>query len=311
MIKAITVLTDGGEELFIDLFDPSTSGMYVKTVGGIGPVKADIGVSDYAALDGGIYTGSRTPKRNITLTLGFTWDPTIEEVRHRCYMFFRVKSLVRLTFHTDRMDLQAVGYVESNTPNIFSKDESADISVICPDPYFRKVVNGQPYAEIFENFGGVENLFEFPFMNNSLTQNELVFGNQQLGSVREIQYDGEEPSHLIWYAESKQQINFQTPTKMLMRNLTFDEELTLNFGPGKLPMLPENGRITVSGVIGNKGCWLDQVGFPQVSFLQSLKIGNNGWPRLHPGINRLQISMPGYDSILSGGVQYYTLYGGI
>lgn len=310
MIKAITVLTDRDESLYIDLFDPSTSGMYVKTVDGIGPVKADIGVSDYAALDGGIYTGSRTPKRNITMTLGFMWDPTIEEVRHRCYRFFRVKSLVRVTFHTDRMDLQAVGYVESNKPNIFSKDEAADISIICPDPYFRKVINGQPYAEVFENFGQTENLFEFPFSNNSLTVKELVFGNTQSGSVRELMYDGEEPSHIIWTIESSKHINFQTPTKLTLSNLSFGESVELMFSQSKIPFLPEDGVITVSGVVGNKGCWLDQNG-ARISFLKSLSISNNGWPKLHPGINRLQVSMPGYDRLLSAGVQYFTLYGGI
>ncbi len=310
MIKAITVLTDRDESLYIDLFDPSTSGMYVKTIGGVGPVKADIGVSDYAALDGGIYTGSRTPKRNITMTLGFTWDPTIEEVRHRCYKFFRVKSLVRVTFHTDRMDLQAVGYVESNAPNIFSKDEAADISIICPDPYFRKVVNGQPYAEVFENFGQTENLFEFPFANNSLTVKELVFGNTQSGSVRELMYDGEESSHIIWTIESSKHIRFQTPTKLTLSNLTFDESVDLMFSQSKIPYLPDDGTITVSGVVGNKGCWLTRGGV-RVSHLKSLTVSDNGWPKLHPGVNRLQVSMPGYDRILSAGVQYFTLYGGI
>lgn len=310
MIKAITVLTDRDESLYIDLFDPSTSGMYVKTVNGIGPVKSDIGVSDYAALDGGIYTGSRTPKRNITMTLGFTWDPTIEEVRHRCYKFFRVKSLVRVTFHTDRMDLQAVGYVESNSPNIFSKDEAADISIVCPDPYLRKVVNGQPYAEIFENFGTTTPLFEFPFMNDSLTSDLIMFSNQESGAIREIYYDGEEPTPVIWTIEYSKSVTFQTRTMLTLQNATTNTRATVEFSPNGIPALSPATKVIVDSTPGFKGVRYAANG-DELNMTKAIRVGSTGWPNLVPGANRLVIDFPGYTKDLSAGIQYYTLYGGI
>ena len=167
MIHAVTVTNAHGESLRLDLRNPYQTGLAIESITGLGPVNADVAMTDYATLDGGLFSNSRLTTRNIVIQLRFIWySETIEMIRHKTYKYFPVKQPIILDFETDERNVLASGYVESNEPNIFSANEGCQISILCPDSYF---YSGEGSGTTIVEFSKSENVFEIPFDNNSLT----------------------------------------------------------------------------------------------------------------------------------------------
>lgn len=58
MISEISSTTKSGDRLTIDITNPYESGVAVKEITGLGPVKADISTDGFALLDGAFLRGS-------------------------------------------------------------------------------------------------------------------------------------------------------------------------------------------------------------------------------------------------------------
>lgn len=186
MIKSITVTNYLGDSIKLELTRPELSGFVVTSISGLGAGKADINVTDMSTNDGSLYNSARAQKRNIVLSLQYLFKSTIEDVRHLSYKYFPIKKKVKLLIETDNRNLEIEGYVESNDPNIFSKDESADISIICPYPFFYSGDGVQTTI-----FSGIEPMFEFPFSNESLNTNLLIMGELQNKTENVVVYNGD------------------------------------------------------------------------------------------------------------------------
>lgn len=163
MIIAVTVVNDQQESLRMELAAPWDSGINITDIDGIGAPEADIYTSEIVSADGDRYESSRAKSRKITLTLKPWFKPDIETSRQLTYKYFPVKKHVTLIFETDHRTLEIDGYVRSNNPKIFSKDEEITIEIDCPRPWFR--IHGEPTSVILT---GVEPLFEFPFSNEKI-----------------------------------------------------------------------------------------------------------------------------------------------
>lgn len=170
MIQNITVTNYLGESLKMDLDNPRESGFLIRSIDGLGPPKATINTTDLSNMDGSVFNSARAESRNIVFDIVF-WGPDIESLRQKSYRYFPVKKPLTLTFETDNRTSQAVGYVESNEPDIFSSEESTRISIICPYA-FVSALNFQKTV-----ISGLEAMFKFPFSNESLTEPLLVFSN--------------------------------------------------------------------------------------------------------------------------------------
>lgn len=114
---------------------------YVRRAEGLDPVSANISVSPFSNLDGGIYQSSRVDSRNIVLTIGIRPNHRrgegTRELREGLYNFFAPKSPANMVFVNDNGKLVRIrGYVESFETDMFSKDTSVQVSLICPEPYF-------------------------------------------------------------------------------------------------------------------------------------------------------------------------------
>lgn len=185
MIKSIIVTNHNGESLKLDLFHPEESGLIVKSISGLGPPKANINSTDLATADGAIYSSARASTRNIVFNLQFMFAPTIEDVRQKTYKYFPLKKKITIEVETDNRSLSTEGYVESNEPNIFSQEESTQISIVCVDPFFR---DARPslvqFASVLPNF-------EFPFSNESLTDDLIEFGKIGLDTRSTLVYTGD------------------------------------------------------------------------------------------------------------------------
>ena len=187
MIKKITITNNRGESLIMELTNPKESGFWIINVDGLGPVQANINTTEIVTYDGSIFNSSRGTERNITFSLVFD-DLDIENVRHKSYRYFPIKQKITVRVETDHRLCEIDGYVESNEPSIFSSLEQADISVICPEAWFRDVSeSGNKIIEFF----GVEPLFEFPFSNESLSKKLIEFGEIRQSFEESIFYEGE------------------------------------------------------------------------------------------------------------------------
>lgn len=182
MIKSLTVTNRLGESVKIDLRRPDKSGFLIKRIDGLGPVKANIFTTKWATHDGAKYNSARLDSRNITIDMEYyqTATESIEDLRHKSYRYFPEEEEIQLTIETDTRKVKIDGVVEHNDVDIFSANEGANISILCPDPYFYSVNNN------LTSFSSVESVFEFPFSNESLTDSLVTLSeikNDTTGTV--------------------------------------------------------------------------------------------------------------------------------
>lgn len=172
MLHKIVVKNPKGEALEMELPYPDKCGFTVAKVEGLGPPQATINGQEMASTDGMFYSSARASARQIIFTLEFHardrnsiyGELSIEECRHLCYRYFPLKKQITIIVYTDSQTLYTTGYVESNEPEIFSQQEYATISIICPDPYMYE------YDSDSTTITKIVPIFEFPFSNESLIE---------------------------------------------------------------------------------------------------------------------------------------------
>lgn len=139
-ISIVEVMTETSETLTLPLQDPS-GGYYLTDITGLDPVAADIVSTSFGTADGAQFQASRRDPRNIVMTLGFNPDyiaTSVRQLRWDLYKLLMPKSKVTLKFHmADDEILEIDGRVETFESALFTKNPSANISIICFDPDFR------------------------------------------------------------------------------------------------------------------------------------------------------------------------------
>ncbi len=191
MIHSFAITNYLGDRIKIDLRKPEVSGFLVKSVTGLGPVKATVNTMEVVTYDGSMFNSARLSQRNIVFQIVFVdtvYGETIEDVRQKTYKYFPAKKNVEIIIETDNRYVRTSGYVESNEPNIFSSQEGTSISIICPDPFFYSA--GADGNNIVD-FHSIDSMFEFPFSNESLTEPLLVFGEIRINTEGVITYHGD------------------------------------------------------------------------------------------------------------------------
>ncbi len=139
MLTTVEVRNSAGELLSLSM-ENVTNGLYIEDIDGLGPVKASIASSQSATSPGGNYQSSRREMRNILLKLGLEPDYSIEDVqalRERVYNYFMSDEPVKLRFIDSlprTVDIE--GRVETCEPDIFAKEPTMNISILCFKPDF-------------------------------------------------------------------------------------------------------------------------------------------------------------------------------
>lgn len=251
MIKSVTITNHLDESIKLDLFNPEESGFIIKNIEGLGPVKANINFKDLATNDGSIDNSARLSSRNIVMSLQFIESPTIEETRLKCYKYFPIKRNIKFLIETDSRICETIGRVETNVPTIFSDAEGCQISILCPSPYFSSAGEDGTNQTIFY---GTEPLFEFPFSNESLTEDLIEFGSIENQTEGTIYYDGDAEIgitiqiHAVGEAEGLAIYN--TKTREIMR--INDDKLKSLIGSG----IQAGDEITITTSRGEKGIYM-------------------------------------------------------
>lgn len=174
MIKSITVTNylDESMKVVLEEAEPD-SGLLLTKITGLGPVKSDVNITDVVTIDGGVFNSARLNTRNIVIYFRFQKGVdedgnvrSIEDVRQLTYKYFPSKKPLTLRIETDNLKVEIEGVVESNEPDIFSKEESNQISILCANPFFHSIYSNHTV------FYSIEPLFEFPFENNGIIKEE-------------------------------------------------------------------------------------------------------------------------------------------
>ena len=230
MIRSIAVTNHLNNVLKLELTRPEESGFIIKSIEGLGPVKANVNTSEVSTNDGSIFNSARLNQRNITLNLQFmeTKSETIGEIRQKSYRYFPVKKKVKLRIATSNRTLETEGYVESNEPNIFSKNSGCAISIICPNPYLYSI------EENVTVLSGTQSLFEFPFSNESVYEPLLEMAAISRYTERNVVYRGDSDIGVVItihaLGEVKNLTIYNTSTREIMRIDTDKIELLTGSG---------------------------------------------------------------------------------
>lgn len=304
MIKSVTITNYLGESITLELKNPWKTGIAVKEITGIGPVKADVNMTKISSGDGSRYNSARVDTRNIVFKLILLGSPSVEEARQLTYKYFPVKKPVTIVIETDKRIGKTVGIVESNEPNIFSEQEETQISVICENPYFTNMLGGETKLV---TFFGTEPAFEFPFSNESLEEPLLEFGIIKLRQEEIVTYDGDAETGFVIrmhaLGEVRQITIYNTGTRESMKLDT--EKLKTITGQGIIA----GDEITISTVKGEKYITLLRDGI--VTNILNALDKDTDWFQLAKGDNRFAYICEYGAENLEFKIEYKTLYEGV
>lgn len=275
MIDSVTITNISnayGKNVTISMRYPEESGYYIKSIDGLGSPTADIITSDSPLKAGSYFNSARGTNRNIVLHLGFLWssDYEIQTLREEMYNIASITNNVRITIDKSGSRYYCDGYVESNAPNIWDKNEGTDISIICPDPYWKSEV--EYGAEFGMGFGA----FEFPFSNESLTYKTIQFGNTaKLGYV-EIENESSQP----WGFTTRIHVEGYLD-QIRLSNADYNEVMVIDYD------FRHDDTIEIVSIQGHKSISLYRNG----SLINILGAWNRAstWVQLYPGKNRMYL----------------------
>lgn len=127
----------------------------IVSIDGLNPPPAQINTTPIVGMDGGLFNSSKLETRNIVITVRI--NGAVEKNRLQLYRYFRTKDWCRFFYSNGSLDVYIDGYVERVECGLFSNNETAQISIICPQPYFRAL------AEVVSDVSHTLGLFVFPF----------------------------------------------------------------------------------------------------------------------------------------------------
>ena len=109
----------------------------VIDIDGLSPVPVNINTSEGSG-DGAIFNSAFMQPRNIVITVVFCGD--IETTRVAFYRIFPEKKSCTIVFSNKIRAARITGYVETNTIDLFSQRQQAQVSLLCPNPWFESQI---------------------------------------------------------------------------------------------------------------------------------------------------------------------------
>lgn len=231
MLKRVVITNYLGEtmEYRIDgVQAENPSGLIITNIDGLGPVKADINMTDLTTTDGGLFNSARLQKRNIVIDALFTHASDIDQARLMSYKMFPIKRPLTFYIETGVGDIDnpksyhqtrgafVKGYVESNEPKLFEENTSCRISIVCESPYFES-----QDRSAYGSFSSVTPLFRFAYKNEGLLP-ATRFGEISNMTQKEITYEGDADTgvtvsiYVLGDAQDVEIYNVDTNQKMIL-----------------------------------------------------------------------------------------------
>lgn len=133
----------------------NNSNYTVYQIDGLDPPTATVNTSPVANFDGEIFNSAKANKRNIVIYLTIEGD--CEKNRINLYRYARSRRAISFYYKNDSRDVYIDGYVESIQIAFFEMKQNVQISIICPEPWFKATDTS------ITDFSTIIPLFVFPF----------------------------------------------------------------------------------------------------------------------------------------------------
>lgn len=127
----------------------------IESIEGLDPPDAVINTTRNANADGSVFNSAYVNNRQIIITLAI--NGPAENNRIQLYKYFKNKYPVRLYYQNNTRNVYIDGYCKNIQIGLFDKKQIAQITILCPEPFFNDVNDN------ITEFNSIENLFEFPF----------------------------------------------------------------------------------------------------------------------------------------------------
>lgn len=186
MITGIVSYPPGADAYTFNLEGADESGIVISQIDGLGPAAASLHMESVYNVDGSFPTGIQVGQRNITIDFILP-GANPQEKRRLLYRAFPVKQRIRLDVRTEKRTYTIDGYVETLVPGIFAPQQTVQISMVCPRPYFRQV---EGYAAAGVEFRAATSSFTFPIS----TPPDKMFGNLVKTGIVTVDYSGDAPT---------------------------------------------------------------------------------------------------------------------
>lgn len=259
----------------------------VLKIDGLNPPSAAINTTNIAGVDGSRFNSSRIEQRNIVILLNIKYP--IEYNRQQLYKYFRSKRWCRLYYQNDSRDVYIDGYVESFENNLFSMTQQPQISIICPDPFFKNKSDNSI------EFSNAISKFEFPF---SISAEGIEFGVIEKSVTKLIDAGEVESGAIISFIATSNQI--LNPT---IYNRSTQKYFGLNFD------MNEGDIIYVNTIKGQKSVTLLRDGI-MTNIIDKIKEGSN-WITFIPGENEISYGSDEGASNLTVNILFTRQYEGV
>lgn len=263
---------------------PEASGLLITSIEGLGPVKANVNMTELTTTDGGRFNSARLDYRNIVIKAVFVHANSIEDARLLSYKYFPIKKKVKIRIETDNRTAETEGYVESNEPEIFSKSCGCQISILCESAFFNASGND---AEQIIRFSSTVPLFKFPFGNESTSQKLIKMGEFISRRDSVITYKGDSENGITLKIHFYGNVGAFT-----IYNVDAGEKITID--PAKLPLIPslsgsdpifiDGDEIDICTLQGKKSIYLLRGGIAYN--ILNLLDKNSAWFKIFKGDNR-------------------------
>lgn len=168
----LTVENELGDRLTLT---QNESRYQIVDIEGLNPPNAVIRRSNVAGADGSKFQSAKLEERNIVITVRINGD--VGANRLQLYRYFRIKRYCKLYYKNDHRDVYAEGWCETIENNLFTMNQTMQISVVCPDPYFKSV------DEIVSDISKVLAGFEFPFAIESTGAEFSTYENERIVNI--------------------------------------------------------------------------------------------------------------------------------
>ncbi len=262
----------------------------VTEISGLNPPNANINTSSYANGDGSSFNSSRIPDREIVITVYINGD--IQKNRLALYKHFRNKEWCKIYYEDDLRDVFIEGYVQALDVSSFTQKQVAQISILCPNPYFKDV------ETIVQSISKIINNFTFPF---SINEDEPVeFSTIELEKITNVINDSESETGLIINV-----LFMGTVNKLEIRNVDNGKNFIIDYE------FMKNDKLVINCNRGNKSVILtrEAVEYNLIPYVRNgstffqLGIGDNNFSFLaDDGVN---------DMLVDIHFKYYKVYLGV
>lgn len=155
-------------------------------VGGLTPPTAAINTGVLATKDGSVFNSSRLNDRNITLLI--VPRNSIERTRINLYKYIKSKQYIKLWMKNGLRDVWIDGYVENVEGDLYENPQKLQVSIICPDPYFKS------RETVVTTFSKVTAGFTFPF---SIDDSGIPISNMELYTEQNVYNPSDDETGLV------------------------------------------------------------------------------------------------------------------